>query len=349
VGIELKGLSLNSNVSSVKQVSNQYLLALYIVAPACVFIVLLDWLFFDGYMQYYYLPVKPSEWAFWAVFFNFPHIVASFITLADRDYLTFYKKPILRSIITITLLVGSYLLGLNLLSQPHGLWLNGLFFIFFATYTMYHVLAQQFGLSLMMLRQPSDAYFRSWLVLSTFSTVLMYGMIFTKSYLLSANIYVYTFYEIFAVITTTTLFLGSLFGLKLALSARCKQGRHYVYANVAMSWCAYFCLMMGYSVFVILIPRVIHDVTAFMIYSTHDHNRNLPANKNLIYSVLKIIPLSPLWLNPMLAIAIAASINYFSSVETMQVVLIVCGLFHYYMEGIIWKREGIHRKSVSFN
>jgi len=142
--------------------------------------------------------------------------------------------------------------------------------------------------------------------------------------------------------------VSSIAGVKISQSSRTKLGKYYVFGNIGMVVACYFCLEMGYSVFVILIPRVIHDITAFMIYSGHDQNRNAKEYKNFIHGFFSFLRIPPKYLNPILAISIAAAVDYFAGYRTMSMIIIFCGLFHYYMEGIIWKRDAIHRQSLKF-
>ena len=66
-------------------VSSPLLLGLYAVLPFSILVVLIDQLFLGEILLKKHLPIKPSDWAFWAIVFNFPHIVSSFITLADKE------------------------------------------------------------------------------------------------------------------------------------------------------------------------------------------------------------------------------------------------------------------------
>ena len=142
--------------------------------------------------------------------------------------------------------------------------------------------------------------------------------------------------------------VSTYFGMKMSNNSRTKQGQYYVYGNIAMVVACYFCLKMDYSVFVILMPRVIHDITAFMIYCGHDQNRNRHEYKNFLHGFFSFLRIPPLLMNPILAISIAFVVDYYTSHQTTLMVIVFFGLLHYYMEGIIWKRDAIHRKSLKF-
>jgi hypothetical protein len=100
---------------------------------------------------------------------------------------------------------------------------------------------------------------------------------------------------------------------------------------------------LGYSVFVIMVPRFVHDITAFYIYAVHDHNRNLQARHNYIYRSFSF--LSPLILCPALAIVLSAVLGP----NTWFVApLIIITLLHYYTESFIWRGDTPHRRQIAF-
>ena len=172
-------------------------------------------------------------------------------------------------------------------------------------------------------------------------------------------------------------------GFALTRQSQRKLGTYYIYSNLLMLIAAYIFLIMGYGFFVIATPRFIHDFTAFIIYSAHDQNRNREIKHNYVYRFLSFLLIPPLVLCPVLAIVLANSIECgafftdmligfgadFTFTEcvmkhgwtqreslvdiplSMQVgtqILFVCGLFHYYIESFVWKRDSIHRHAVKF-
>jgi len=105
----------------------------------------------------------------------------------------------------------------------------------------------------------------------------------------------------------------------------------------------------GYPFLLVIIPRFIHDATAFAVYAVHDHNRNLTTKYNVIYRVLAPLHISPALLCIPLAIALSwyFTANQMDSTWVMGFLLFFA-LLHYYMEAYMWKREAPHRKNVAF-
>ncbi len=330
------------------QVNSSLLLGLYLIIPTCILTVIVDQLFLDQALLKQYLPITPSEWAFWALVFNFPHIVSSLITLADKEYVSFYKARFGRALAIIVL--GIVALTAVLVSVPPAMAqsIYGVFFGFFALYTMYHVLSQQFGIGMMLMKVRPSKQYEQWRWFSTAATTGMYAMVFGKDQMLAISIAGSDAYEIANYISAAAMIVATIIGLRLTQQSQRKLGTYYVYSNIAMLLATFFFLQTEYTVFVIAIPRFVHDLTAFIIYSTHDQNRNLTEKKNYIYAAFAFLPLPPLLLCPILAIGIANVLELYSGLIFFKMFYFICSFFHYYIEGFVWKREAIHRHAVTF-
>jgi hypothetical protein len=103
----------------------------------------------------------------------------------------------------------------------------------------------------------------------------------------------------------------------------------------------------GYLFLAILIPRVVHDVTGWMFYLTHDRNRNLEETRNALYRVLAPSHLPIAVTVPALAIGVNVTLDLIPGRVYDPIVLAV-SLFHYYTESFMWKRDAVHRRSVGF-
>lgn len=324
------------------------LLALYGVIPVTLLIVAVDLTRLDQWLLHQWLPSYPAHWAFWTLVFNMPHITASLLIMADRDYLQVYRRPFFWPLLIIVaaILFVPMLFG------------DTLFLIILALYTMYHVLSQQFGISLMLLRRRPDRLFESWRWLSTLGGTLMYlsiysGMIRADATLLGLPLRAMV--EV-AVITMVAATLP----LVMLLSKRSpnRLASWYLWGNFAMlvTGCGYW--LLGYTVFVILGPRIIHDLTAFTIYAVHDQNRNASQRHNLVYRLLAFTRLPPALLCPLVAMGVAwlvfdvgmgIRLDLFGhDVQPALFLLYLCTFMHYYMEGRVWKRSSLHRRSVAF-
>ena len=364
------------------QVKSPLLLSLYGIIPLSFLIVLADYLFFGFQLRDKYLPNNPAALVMWAVIFNFPHIVSSMVTLADDEYIPFYKKRLTKAllIIVISVLTVNILFPLAL-PGPAAMVTTLLFFAVFATYTMYHVLSQQFGITMMLMQaKPGGRDYEIWRWLATVAATSMYAMVFVRYNLEAVNIAGYTAYQLAQGLAGIFVALAVIQGFRLSRQSKRELGSWYMYSNLAMLIATYSFLLMGYGIFVIAIPRFVHDLTAFMIYSVHDQNRNREVQHNYVYKYLSFLKIPPLILCPILAIALANFIECgsflfdawlgFGSVsecaiqrfytpasaenalpQSMQLwlqIMFICGFFHYYIEGFVWKRDSIHRHSISF-
>ena len=364
------------------RVNSYLLLSLYTIIPVAILTVLVDKLFLGNVLRDHYLPSNPATLLVWAIVFNFPHIVSSLVTLADDEYIPYYKKRFGKALMII--IAGVLLVNVLLpmvLEPKYATGLYGLFFIFFATYTMYHVLSQQFGIGMMLMKVRPTKHYESWRWLSTFATAAMYGMVFAKPNLQAAQFGAYTVYDMALVFALVFVVLATIVGLTLTFGSQRRLGTVYVTTNVIMLIATLSLLYLDYSFFVIAIPRFVHDITAFIIYSTHDQNRNREVQHNYIYRFLSFLSIPPIILCPLLAIVLANSVEcgaymldvglgfshiasecvvsrfYHPVVEnglplSMQVglqIMFICGFFHYHIESFVWKREAIHRHSVAFS
>src|SRR5690606_15601708 len=111
------------------------LLAFNAVIPLALGIIALDALFFGDAIRRF-LPSKPEDYLWFAFVFNFPHIMGSMVTYADKEYMAAYKKP---------LLTGTALCIFGSLAAVAVFGMN-VFFIFVGFYTIYHLMMQQYGI-----------------------------------------------------------------------------------------------------------------------------------------------------------------------------------------------------------
>lgn len=363
-------------------VNSHWLLALYSVIPLSLLAVLLDYLFFDFRLREL-LPSNPASLVIWAVIFNFPHITSSLITLLDDEYIPFYKQKFSRILLVIVfaVLTLNFLVPMLFPGLPSAI-VMAAFFAFYASYTMYHVLSQQFGVGMILMKKPSGtAAYERWRWSGAIAASFMYGMVFAEPALKVVQLYGYTAYQIAGAFAALFIAFATVQGLALTQGSQRLLGTWYVYSNVAMLLATYALLLMGYGFFVIAIPRIVHDITALSIYSVHDQNRNSVKQHNYVYRALSFLRVPPLILCTLLAIAVANSIQCgaylfdtwlgFKSVSecaiqhyytpataenplphSMQLwlqILFICGFFHYYIEGFVWKRDAIHRHAIKFS
>ncbi|MGH1471182.1 MAG: hypothetical protein ACRBCS_08305 [Cellvibrionaceae bacterium] len=363
-------------------IKGQLLLSLYLIIPLCFLVALIDYMYLGNQLRDKWLPTNPTSLVLWAILFNFPHIVSSVVTLADKEYLHFYKRKFIFGLIVIVSLVLSVdFIAPLVFPKATARNIYSAFFVFFSVYTMYHVLSQQLGIGMMLMKLPRTKQFESLRILSTIAGTLMYLNIFGGRLLNNLNVGNITGYGLIQVLGGVFVILAIIQGLLVTRGSKSRTGTWYIYSNLIMLLAVYAFLWLDYYIFVIAIPRFVHDITAFIIYSVHDQNRNAVVKHNFIYRWLSFLPIAPIVLCSILAVLLANTIecgtymldvslgfyakgssecfirNFYSPQPTtdlpftmrigLQISLIVA-LFHYYIEGFVWKRESIHRHSVAF-
>jgi hypothetical protein len=137
-------------------------------------------------------------------------------------------------------------------------------------------------------------------------------------------------------------------GVYVHRQSRTRIGRWYMWANVAMLGSIFWVNELGYTLFVIFIPRIIHDITAFSVYITHDTNRNRGEPRNAVYRVARFTRLPPLVLLPLLSIGIAYVLTINERYALAAIVISTITFLHYYFEGFIWRGPNPHRQHCSF-
>jgi hypothetical protein len=317
-------------------VNNAVLLMLYLVIPATILVVVADLLFFGGSIKSA-LPDRPDLWAFWTVIFNLPHIIASIITFADKEYATYYKKQ---------LIIGSALC-LFLAAGIPFIFGNMAAFVVMASYTMYHVMMQQYGIGLMMLWLKPDSGYHYWRISSIIGASLLFLLVYSREHIPSDII---TFIK--AIITVSIVFSWWFtFGLYgKAKEKDSAQGIAFWYfvGNSCMMTVCYLFFLSGYHAFVIVIPRVIHDITAYIIYTVHDHNRNRDKPNNIIYAPFIAAGIPALLLCAPISIGIGYVLMRYHSQGFITTLVFFLIFFHYYIEGHVWRKGTPHRRHVGF-
>jgi len=324
-----------------RAVDCRWLLALYALIPVSLLLVTVDALGLDGTMLRQHLPAAPEQWAFWTVIFGLPHIVASLLTMADREYLNHYQRKLLPPLVVFTAIACAGQFG----PQPFS---YQALFVFLAFYTIYHVLAQQLGLTLMMMGTPPSRTFKLWKWLAVFTGFAIYINVYGKTRLGEVMLGPVSVYQAMTYIAVALCAAVIVLAFRISADARHRIGKWYLWGNVALLSSALIINETGYTLFVILIPRVIHDVTAYIIYVTHDSNRNKARPVNLMYRLTRFSRLPPLLLLPVVSVLIAYALTAHQHVPLVNIAVLTISFLHYYYESFIWRGPSPHRKHVAF-
>lgn len=298
---------------------------LYLIIPMAFAVIFVDMFTLDTVVQTS-IPKTPNNLFWFTLFFVLPHIVSSNITLIDKEYISAYRTKLKYSaaLSLIFAIAFSFIL-------PHRIYL-----MLFGLMTLYHVIGQQLGLTAAF-SGVRGRRFQAWKWWGLLTAVLTSFLIYIPEEGGGIN-YEYLRYVIFFQYIV-------LFMLTHICHKQSNEiiGKNYFWLNYLLILSVFVCVELEYVFLAILIPRVIHDITAFYFYIVHDNNRNAEQKHNLLYKVLKIK--MPLVLQtPLIAIIIAAGIN----ATGFFTLIMFITLFHYCTESFMWKGSSPHRRSIRF-
>jgi hypothetical protein len=322
-------------------VNSKTLLAFYLVIPFCALLVMADMLLLDGTLLQY-LPSSPTHWLIWAIVFETPHIVASFFSFCDREYIRHYRSRLISAVSVIVPLVLFFVVvAPAVFPDSIASLLLGLFSVLFVVYTMYHVLSQQFGIAIGLMKIRPDYRYELLRWGATLSGALMYALVLVDREMMFIGV---SFGVIFQWACAGLIALTCVVGWNISKTTNERKGKLFLYTNLIMLVCVYLFLHVEYSIFVLIIPRFVHDLTALYVYGVHDHNRNMDKKNNFLYR--PFYALSPIVVCPVLAVGIGNLVDMGNTI--IPVIGLMLGLLHYYMEGFIWKGNSLHRQFVAF-
>lgn len=308
------------------------LLAIYGAIPLLFGVAIIDVLFFSSRLQAL-LPSTPDTFILYGILFNVPHIVASYFSLADREYLAFYKRKLL---FVLPLVLGLFVLL--------GIFYPPLAYVLFIAYTLYHVVFQQAGLTLLFGARFSK-WFDVWRWLPVVFVTLGHLSIYHP-----ALIPRFTSLPLSTLPLVLLALVGGFALLSGYLFLQIKQlrGRLYFGATALSFAGSYVLYAWGYPLLSIFLIRFVHDITAFIIYAVHDHNRAVTAGTNALYNLFSPTRIPVVMLTPLLALVIGYFITASPWHQTNLIFIMLFGATHYYIESFIWKRDTIHRTQLAF-
>ena len=299
----------------------------YIPVALVIVALIIDSIFNLGLREA--LPSSPYQIFIYSLIFGYPHIMASNLIFLDKEYIQFYKSAIIERAIIASLIVF-------LVYEAFGI--NG-FYAFFYAWTVLHVTKQQLGIG-KMLNQSSSMLYSYWgwgytlLAIFLSAGVGFYG----NNISIPRNQMLNIIYIMTVIVVTLAAYLFT--------RIQKQSGRLYLISNIGLLLLTVYSYYSGLLLFVILAPRIVHDVTAYMFYIAHDTNRNTPAAKNYIYKLTN--PYLPIWT---VCIGLSLIIAYFVTTKPGNLALLtglVLSMMHYITESITWRGGTLHRKYLSF-
>lgn len=262
------------------------------------------------------------------LFFEMPHIIASFVGFIDKEYVAHYRKHL---ILGVPFMLACFL-GL--------LWID--FTTAVAVYlmvTMYHVMRQQTGIS-MFFGVPKNKWFHIWSWSLIASIAVMYvGVMLPKFVEDFEASYISSF-------IMATFLLAIIGGIALMFKSE-RIGVWYILLTLAMVATSYLVLWFGYFFLAVFVGRFVHDVTAFLFYITHEMNRNVGQIENALYSMVPLLPRSLIVVVPLVAISLGLLLREgVSNTQMLFTIIMSLAFIHYYLESVMWKRDSLHRHYV---
>ena len=337
-----------SPVENKLAVSFKLILGLYLVIPLSFLVYLADEMYWGNYLKSI-LPSSPTHFLLFQILFGTPHIVASAILLTTNiEYLQFFKsKLIIMSILIILVFgVGSLFIPYKAL------------YIIAACWTVYHVFKQQHGIAKGVCRLPGWAFY--WLLwLSVSAGIFIYMGIFMKN---SLGVYQAEWVKLIAGTLTIGLVLSSVLCQRYVPT---RFGKYFLWSNTLLIVSSFYMYIQQYYFLAILIPRLVHDATAYVFYVTHDYNKHHEKPQNTLYKyatrchlhVFLVLPVMSFVLTYFLQAYGDQLVNiiseFFFGTEIYKAITLgligYLSLMHYYMEASTWQAGSPLRRYIRFS
>jgi hypothetical protein len=328
-------------------VSFRLLLGLYSIVPICLILQLGDSLFLNGRLLEN-LPSSPAHFLLFQILFGTPHILASSILLVtNQDYLCFYKPKL----IFMTLLIIAFF-GIGSLFIPYIA-----LYIITACWTVYHVLKQQIGVGRGVYRLP-DSLFYSLLWLSVGAGIFIYMGIFLKD---TVNAEQAEWIKTIAASLCLSLVLTCVLCQRYIDNP---LGKTFLWANTLLVVGSFYLYAQHYYFLAILMPRLVHDATAYIFYVTHDYNKHTQQPQNWLYQAAKRCNLHIFLVLPLLSVLLTFVLQVYGNELVSFITQVLFGveirkaitlgligylsLMHYYTEAFIWKHGSPLRQFIAF-
>jgi hypothetical protein len=302
--------------------SRRQMLAVYALTPLLMAMVALDLGAFQGRLRDV-LPQSPAALPVYSLVFGFPHVLASFFLLGDRELARgampmIWPSALLASVATV--------LALSLLDARQ----IGMVLILT---TMVHVVGQQTGMAAGQAGLPRSR----WRLAALLWRVLMAGVGCAAGAAIGgeAMIAVVESPEPWLLVAGLCLLLGTPLAAWLAYQAQQAGGD--IRALLGMQLTAiggYGLVLLGYPLLSIWLFRCVHDVTAFMVYGTVANARMRAApGANRLYAWLGLRGRLTGWLLWPLSIVLTT----LAALAVPGGVLVALSWTHYLAEHRIWR------------
>lgn len=329
-------------------VSFRLLLGLYAIIPLCLLLQLFDGWFWQGALLEN-LPSSPKQFLLFQVLFGTPHIVASSILLvSNAEYLKTYRPKIILMTVAI-----AAVFGVGSLFIPYKA-----LYLIAAAWTVYHVLKQQIGVGRGLYRLPDWAFYLL-LWLSVTAGIFVYIGIFLKNSLDAQQV---EWIKLIAGGLCVGLIVNALLCQRYVTT---QLGKWFLWSNVFLVLSSFYLFTQQYYFFAILVPRLVHDATAYIFYVVHDYNKHQRQPQNAMYRyaarchlpIFVVLPLCSFLLAFVLQSYGDSAFNmlteFLFGVEINKAISLgllgYLALMHYYTEAFTWKQGSPYRRFIAFS
>jgi hypothetical protein len=128
---------------------------------------------------------------------------------------------------------------------------------------------------------------------------------------------------------------------------------------------SFYLFVQQYYFFAILVPRLVHDATAYIFYVAHDYNKHHLQPQNSLYRYAARCHLSIFIVLPLCSFLLAFVLQSYGDNAVNQVSEFLFGieirkaitlgflgylaLMHYYTEAFTWKHGSPYRRFIAFS
>lgn len=307
------------------KIKYKHILFPYSVIIITLILTFLDQIFFNSSIKNY-LPTMPEDLLIYALFMGYPHIFASFFSLFDKEYYKEYKNKLNYGIPLVLI----FTISMMFLKYEYTM-------LILIIITSYHIVRQYIGINKILFKTKIK-YVEFW----TWLNIILVSIY----YILSGYEANFKFSFNLSTIGLFFVILFILFGIYYLIKIKNIKAKILFLLNIVALLVSVYFFYTGYIFFAILIPRFIHDVTAFIFYINHDSNRKKLSNSNILYKYVK----NNIFYISFFLILISVILNYiFTFIEYVLIFLLFINYLHYYIESFIWKNNTIHRKTLELD
>lgn len=312
-------------MKEVISISKRVLLLPYLPSFIFLAIALFDILFFNKHILSI-LPTSSRDLFLYYILFEFPHIIASFFMFCEKEYRAAYKDVLYKKLIIL------FTLGILLLLVSQQI-----FYVAMIGYTLYHVIKQQLGIA--------KFYGKSEGILLRILLPLFIAV--------GSLAFISTAMPIEANVLKMASVLGLLGVLAFLMFGKEERKNIYLLLFMLSFGCSAILFGFGYILLGLLSMRIVHDITAFIFYSVHNHNRKKDGN-NPLFNMPFIRVLSPVILTVLFAFIFNLLYMFTtkSAADSATLSFLLLGFYymasvvHYFIEGRIWKKGSLARNYI---